>query len=132
MSVSDPIADFLNHLKTASQVKKPFIVTPYSRMKEEIAKILTKEGFVEYYSIVDEGVKKKIMVHLRYGDNGIPAITGVKKVSRPGTFFYVKKEEIPRVKSGFGIAIISTSQGLKTDKECRKLGIGGKVICYIW
>ncbi|MCD6521469.1 30S ribosomal protein S8 [Candidatus Calescamantes bacterium] len=132
MSVSDPIADFLNHLKTSSMVKKPFIITQHSKLKEEIAKILQREGFIEYYSIIEEGPKKKLHIHLKYGENGVPAITGVKKVSRPGAFIYVKRDEIPRVKSGYGIAIISTSKGLKTDEECRKEGIGGKVICYIW
>jgi len=132
MSISDPIADFLNHLKTNALVRKPFIVTPYSRLKEEILKILQRENFIEYFSVVEEGKKKQLMVKLKYGEDGTSALTGVKKISRPGTFVFVKKDKVPKVMQGYGIAIISTSKGLKTDEECRKEGLGGKVLCYIW
>ncbi|NOZ63342.1 MAG: 30S ribosomal protein S8 [Caldiserica bacterium] len=132
MSVSDPIADFLNHLKTTYLVHKSFILTSYSRLKEEILKILQREGFIEYYSVVEEGGRKQLMVKLRYGEDGTSALTGVKKVSKPGTFVFVKKDKVPKVMQGYGIAIISTSKGLKTDEECRKEGLGGKVVCYVW
>ncbi|MCD6218874.1 30S ribosomal protein S8 [Candidatus Calescamantes bacterium] len=132
MSISDPIADLLNHLKTNALVRKPFIVTSYSRLKEEILKILQRENFIEYFSVVEEGKKKQLMVKLKYGEDGTSALTGVKKISRPGTFVFVKKDKVPKVMQGYGIAIISTSKGLKTDEECRKEGLGGKVLCYIW
>ncbi len=132
MSVSDPIADFLNHLKISSIAKKSFILVQFSKFKEEILKILHREGFIEHYSVVEEGRKKKLMINLRYGEDGTPIIGGVKKVSKPSISYFVKKDKIPKVMEKYGVAIISTSHGLKTDEECRKEGIGGKVICYIW
>ncbi len=133
MGVTDPVADFLNHLLNSSKVRKPFALTPYSTFKEEICKILKREGFIQDFSVIQEDKdKRKILVTLRYGEDKTPAITGFKKVSRPGLLVFVKKHRIPRVLNGYGIAIISTSKGLLTDEECRKMGVGGQVICYIW
>ncbi|RLD18177.1 MAG: 30S ribosomal protein S8 [Caldiserica bacterium] len=128
---SDPIADFLIRLKNASMVKKEVVEVPASRMKEDILKILQREGFIKEYSKIEDGRQGILKVYLKYKD-GMPTLRGVKRVSKPGRRIYVKKDEIPKVLRGTGIAIISTSKGIMTDEEARKNMIGGEVICYVW
>ncbi|RLD15541.1 MAG: 30S ribosomal protein S8 [Caldiserica bacterium] len=128
---SDVIADFLIRIKNASMVRKEVVEVPCSKMKEEILKILQREGFIKEYSKIEDGRQGILRIYLKYKD-GMPTLRGVKRVSKPGRRIYVKKDEIPKVLKGTGIAIISTSKGIMTDDEARKNMIGGEVICYVW
>ena len=127
----DPISDMLTSIKNAQAVRHPMVDTPFSNLKYEIAKILEKNGFIEKVEKKGKKTKKIIEITLKY-DNKIPAISGLKRISKPGQTIYLGHRKIKRVKGGYGIAIISTSKGLMTDKEARKQKIGGEVICEIW
>jgi len=129
--VTDPIADMLTRIRNALMARKEEVRIPASRIKKEIARILKEEGFIEDYHIEEKGPQGEIVLKLKYY-NGESVIRGLKRVSRPGRRIYVSKEELPKVLGGLGIAIISTSRGIMTDKECRKLGVGGEYICEIW
>lgn len=129
--MTDPIADMLTRIRNANALHYESVSMPSSRMKAQIAKILKEEGFIVEYKVEGE-VKKNLTVSLKYGDGGIRVISGLKKISKPGLRVNVSKEKLPRVLKGLGIAIISTSQGLMTDKKARSLGIGGEVIAYVW
>lgn len=129
--VTDPIADMLTRIRNANQQHHDEVAIPCSKVKEEIAKILKDEGFVSGYKIDGEGVHKNIVITLKYKGND-RVITGLKRVSKPGLRQYVKVTEIPKVLNGLGIVILSTSQGLMTDKEARAKNIGGEVLAYIW
>ena len=107
-------------------------VTPSSKVKVEIAKILKSEGYIENYAVEGEGIEKKIVVTLKYGANDAKVITGIKRISKPGLRVYAKGDNVPKVLNGLGIAIISTSNGMMTDKEARKQHVGGEVIAYVW
>jgi len=131
MPVTDPVADFLTRVRNAAKAKKRFVDIPASNMKKGIAEILKESKFIRDYNIIEDNKQNVIRVHLKYVD-GKPSITGLKKISTPGLRRYVDKDNIPRVLNGLGIAIISTSQGLVTDKQARKAAIGGEVICHIW
>ena len=131
MPVTDPVADFLTRVRNAAKAKKRFVDIPASNMKKGIAEILKESKFIRDYNIIEDNKQNVIRVHLKYVD-GKPSITGLKKISTPGLRRYVDKDNIPRVLHGLGIAIISTSQGLVTDKQARKAAIGGEVICHIW
>ena len=130
--LTDPIADMLIRIKNAITVKNDKVDIPASRMKIEIAKILKEEGFIKSYKIIKDKKQGVVRINLKYTPDGDPAITDLKRVSKPGRRVYVGKEEIPRVLGGLGIAILTTSSGILTDKECRQRGIGGEVICYVW
>jgi len=130
--MTDPIADLLVRLKNASNAKHEKVDIPASRLKEEILKILKREGFIRNYKYIDDRRQGILRVYLRYGPNKEPLLLGTKRVSKPGCRVYVDKNRIPRVYGGYGIAIISTSQGVLTDKECRERKIGGEVLCYVW
>ncbi len=130
--VNDPIADMLIRIKNAVMRRKEEVNIPYSKLKERIAQILKQEGFITDYKVEGEGVKKEIIVIPKYDEEGNPILTDVKRVSKPGRRIYVKKDEIPWVKNGMGIAIISTSKGVVTDREARRLKIGGEVLCEVW
>ena len=133
MSMSDPIADMLTRIRNANAAKHDTVDVPVSKMKKAIADILLNEGYIAKYTIVGDGVQKNLHITLKYGaDKNEKIITGLKKISKPGLRIYVNKDEVPRVLGGLGIAIISTSNGLITDKEARKLGVGGEVVCYVW
>jgi small subunit ribosomal protein S8 len=127
----DPISDMLTAIKNAQAVKKETVEVPFSNLKFEIAKILEKNGFVE--KVGKKGVKKKkvIEIKLKY-ENGLPAISGLKRISKPGQRIYLPVKKIRKVKGGYGIAIISTSKGVMTDKEARKLKVGGEILCEVW
>ena len=130
--MTDPIADMLTRIRNANQNRAKTVSMPSSKMKEEIAKILKNEGFVEEFSIEENDVQNTLTLTLKYGQKKERVITGLKRVSKPGLRVYSKAEELPRVLNGLGIAIISTPQGVMTDKEARKANVGGEVIAYIW
>lgn len=130
--MTDPIADMLTRIRNAHQARKVKVEMPSSRMRVGIARILKKEAFIKDYKIVESDKKPMLTVHLRYGPQKKKIITGLKKVSRPGLRVYKKKENIPHVLRGLGIAILSTPQGILTDEEARQANVGGEILCYIW
>ena len=131
--MTDPIADMLTRIRNANTAKHDTVDIPSSKMKLSIAKILLDEGYITKYDIIEDGNFKTIRITLKYGaDKNEKIITGLKRISKPGLRIYAGKEDLPRVLGGLGIAIISTNQGVITDKAARKLGIGGEVLCYIW
>ena len=130
--VTDPIADMLTRIRNANQMRDKEVEVPASNLKIEIAKILKEEGFVNDYKIKKNNVQNIIVINLKYTENKVRVITGLKKISKPGLRVYAKKEEIPTVLNGLGIAIISTSKGLMVDREARKQNLGGEVLAYIW
>lgn len=131
MSVTDPISDFLLRIRNASKAKKLRVEIPASKMKQGLAEILKKENFIHDYSIVEDNKQNVIKIQLKYRD-GSAAISGLKRISKPGLRIYKDSTKLPRVYNGLGTAVISTSKGLLTDKEARDLAVGGEVICYIW
>jgi small subunit ribosomal protein S8 len=131
MSVTDPISDFLLRIRNASKAKKLRVEIPASKMKVGLAEILKKESFIHDYSIVEDNKQNIIKIQLKYRD-GSSAITGMKRISKPGLRIYKDATQLPRVLNGLGTAVISTSKGLMTDKEARSQSAGGEVICYIW
>ena len=130
--MTDPIADMLTRIRNANQNRAKTVSMPSSKMKEEIARILKNEGFVEEFSIEENDVQNTLTLTLKYGQKKERVITGLKRVSKPGLRVYSKAEELPRVLNGLGIAIISTPKGIMTDKDARKENVGGEVIAYIW
>jgi len=129
--MTDPIADMLTRIRNAQAVSKPEVFIPFSKIKYQIIKILEKEGFVEKVERKGRGVRKKIKIVLKYKDK-IPAIIGLRKVSKPGQRIYLPVKKIKPVRGGFGIAIVSTPRDLMTDREARKKRLGGEIICEIW
>ena len=130
---SDPIADMLTRIRNANTAKHDTVDVPSSKMKVAIADILVNEGFIEKYDIVEDGNFKTIRITLKYGaDKNEKVITGIKRISKPGLRVYAGKDELPVVLGGLGIAILSTNQGIITDKEARKLQVGGEVIAFVW
>ncbi len=133
MTMSDPIADMLTRIRNANTAKHDTVDIPSSKMKVAIADILVKEGYIEKYTLVEDGSFKTIRVTLKYGaDKNEKIITGLKRISKPGLRVYANAEELPKVLGGLGIAIISTNQGVLTDKEARKRNVGGEVLAFVW
>ncbi|MBQ1220742.1 MAG: 30S ribosomal protein S8 [Peptococcaceae bacterium] len=132
MVMTDPIADFLTRIRNANMVMHEKVEIPASKTKIALAEILKNEGFIKDYEQIEDGKQGIIRVYLKYGPNREKVISGLKRISKPGLKVYCKKDEIPKVLGGLGIAIISTSKGIMTDKEARKHGLGGEVICYVW
>ena len=133
MNMTDPIADMLTRIRNGVQARMETVdIVPVSKVKMEIARILKAEGYIENYSFSGEGVDRKMTVTLKYASDKRSAITGLKRISKPGLRVYAKGENVPKVLNGLGIAIVSTSEGMMTDKEARKKHIGGEVIAYIW
>ena len=133
MSMSDPIADMLTRIRNANTAKHDVVDVPASKMKIAIADILVNEGYIAKYDLVEEGSYKTIRITLKYGaDKNEKIISGLKRISKPGLRVYVKKEELPRVLGGLGSAILSTNQGVITDKQARKLQVGGEVLAFVW
>ncbi len=130
--MTDPIADFLTRIRNANSVYHEKVEAPASRMKRAIADILKEEGFIRDYEYIEDGKQGILRVYLKYGPNKKRVITGIKRISKPGLRVYARKDAVPKVLGGLGIAIISTSHGIMTDKKARKLGLGGEVICYVW
>jgi small subunit ribosomal protein S8 len=130
--LTDPIADMLTRIRNAVKARHESVEMPSSKLKVEIAKILKREGYIEDYEVVAANPQDILRIQLRYTADKRGVIHGLRRISKPGLRVYVKKDEIPKVLGGLGIAIISTSRGLMTDKEARKAGLGGEVICYVW
>ena len=132
MNTTDPIADMLTRIRNANSAKHKTVDVPSSKMKTAIAEILFKEGYIKSFEIISDENQGIIRITLKYDEKGTRVIDGIKRISKPGLRVYANKEELPKVLNGLGTAIISTSQGLKTDKEAREAGIGGEVLVYIW
>ncbi len=131
MSMTDPIADMLTRIRNGYQARHEKVEMPWSRIKEEIARILQEEGYINGYKVHREGAKAVLRVRLRYVDKG-PVLRGIERVSKPGRRIYSGHRELPKVRNGFGIAIISTSKGLLTDEAARRERVGGEVLCAVW
>lgn len=132
MVMSDPIADMLTRIRNANVVRHETVEIPASKIKREIAEILKKEGFIRDAEYIDDSKQGIIRLFLKYGPNQERVITGLKRISKPGLRVYAKSQEVPRVLGGLGIAILSTSQGVMSDKDARQSKSGGEVICYVW
>lgn len=132
MVMTDPIADMLTRIRNANQMKHKTVEFPASKLKSEILKVLKQEGYIVDYKSLSEGVQGKLTVQLKYLDNEERVIRGLKKISKPGLRVYAKTDDLPKVLNGLGIAIISTSQGLMTDRAARKAKVGGEVLAYVW
>ena len=133
MTMSDPIADMLTRIRNANTAKHDTVDVPSSKTKLAIADILVKEGFIKKYDVVEDGNFKTIRITLKYGkDKNEKIISGIKRISKPGLRIYANKEDMPKVLGGLGVAIISTNQGVITDKQARELGVGGEVLAFVW
>lgn len=132
MQITDPIADMLTRIRNANNSRHKTVDIPASNMKKAIAEILLKEGYIKDVEIIEDGIQGIIRITLKYAENKQKVLSGLKRVSKPGLRIYASKEELPRVLKGLGIAIISTSKGVMTDKEARKLNVGGEVLAFIW
>lgn len=130
--VTDTIADMLTRLRNANAARHDHVVVPSSRLKVEIARILKAEGFIADFQVIDRAPQPQLRLQLRYGPRREQVLTGVRRVSRPGLRVYARRAQVPSVRRGLGIAILSTSQGVMTDREARRRGVGGEVICYVW
>jgi small subunit ribosomal protein S8 len=135
MTMTDPIADMLTRLRNANQAYHDRVTMPYSKIKANIAEVLKSEGYVAAWTVQDpeaDAVGKTLIVELKYGPNRERSLAGIRRVSKPGLRVYAKAAELPRVLGGLGVAVISTSQGLLTDRQARKRGVGGEVLAYVW
>ncbi len=133
MTMSDPIADMLTRIRNANTAKHDTVDVPASKMKLAIADILLEEGYIKKYDIIEDGSFKTIHITLKYGaDKNVKIISGIKRISKPGLRVYAGKEDMPKVLGGLGVAIISTNQGVITDKKARELGVGGEVLAFVW
>ena len=132
MAMTDPIADMLTRIRNANSVNHEKVDIPGSKIKTAIAEVLKQEGFIKDFSFTEDNKQGILTVFLKYGQNREKVITGIQRISRPGLRQYAKKKELPRVLGGLGIAIISTSKGIMSDKYARKAGLGGEVIAYVW
>ncbi len=130
--ITDPIADMLTRVRNANIAKHDHVDVPASRLKLEIAKILKVEGFIAEFHRIERGPQGVLRITLRYGPRKEQVLSGLRRVSRPGLRMYAQREEIPRVRGGLGVAILTTSRGVMTDRQARKIGVGGEVICYVW
>lgn len=132
MTMTDPIADMLTRIRNANTVGHETVEIPASKMKISIAEILKEEGYINGFDVIEDNKQGIIKVNMKYGANNEKVINGIKKISKPGLKVYAKANEVPKVLGGLGIAIISTSKGVVSDREARNLGVGGEVICYVW
>lgn len=132
MTMTDPIADMLTRIRNANMVGHTTVDVPASKIKKSIAGILTDEGYIRGYDVIEDNKQGTIRIQMKYGVGKEKVISGIRKISKPGLKVYAQAEDVPRVLGGLGIAIISTSKGVISDKEARRLGVGGEVICYVW
>lgn len=132
MSMTDPIADLLTRIRNGAHARKDVVDVPYSRVKEQIVRVMTHEGYLAGYSTAEEGPHRTLRVELKYDAKHAPVITGIKRVSRPSLRVYVGSDEIPQVRRGLGVNIVSTPAGILSDREARKKGVGGEVMCSVW
>lgn len=130
--MTDPIADMLTRIRNGNAAKHASVEIPASNIKKDIAQILMDEGYIKGYNVTEDNKQGVITVDLKYGAGDESVISGIRRISKPGLRVYVNRDEVPRVLGGLGVAIISTSQGLMTDRAARKAGIGGEVVCYVW
>lgn len=132
MGMTDPIADMLTRIRNGAKAEKKWVDIPASKLKRELARILADEHFIEKFHYIDNLKQGEIRVFLKYDENDRPIIKGIRRVSRPGLRKYSQSSTLPRVFNGLGIAVISTSRGVMTDRDARKMGVGGEVLCYVW
>jgi len=132
MSMTDPIADMLTRIRNACQAKHKRVDIPASNLKREIARVLAECRFIDNFAFVDDGNQGKLRLFLRYGESSVSLIQGLQRISKPGLRQYASKDEIPRVLRGLGVSIVSTSRGVMTDREARKTGVGGEILCNVW
>ena len=132
MVINDPIADMLTRIRNAQIARHDTVSMPASNMKKNIAKLMQNEGFIKSYEVIDDGLQGEIKITLKYLEKKQPVIVGLKRISKPGLRVYASCEDLPKVLGGLGVAIISTSKGVMTDKAARKENLGGEVLCYIW
>ncbi len=132
MTVTDPIADMLTRIRNGLAVRKRYVTMPSSKLKLELVRVLKEEGYIDHYDVTKDRPQPRLRVHLKYTEDREPLISGLERVSKPGCRVYAKKENIPLVLSGMGIAVLSTSRGVMTGKKAHRLGLGGEVLCYIW
>jgi len=132
MSMTDPIADYLTRIRNALKARHTKVDVPYSKLKEEITKILLEYRYIQNYLNIDDGKQGMIRIYLKYDEDEKSVISSIKRISKPGLRKYVNANEIPRVLNNLGIAVLSTSKGVVTDREARQFGVGGEVLCYIW
>jgi small subunit ribosomal protein S8 len=132
MSVTDPVADLLTRIRNANSANHDAVEAPASKLNMEVVRILQSEGFIKGYEMVKDAKFPTVKIHLKYGQRKDKVITNLKRVSKPGLRVYSKRADVPRVLRGLGIAVISTSKGVMTDRDARRLGIGGEVLCYVW
>ncbi len=130
--MTDPIADMLTRIRNGNNAKHKSVEVPASRMKKELAQILLDEGYIRGYNVTEDNKQGMITINLKYDANDEKIISGIKRISKPGLRVYVRKNEVPKVLGGLGIAILSTPKGVITDKVARKEGVGGEVLCYVW
>jgi len=132
MVMTDPVADFLTRIRNGNMVYHNIVEAPASKMKKAIAEILKQEGYIKDYEYIEDGKQGILRIYMKYGPDKERVITGIKRISKPGLRVYAKKDSIPKVLGGLGIAVISTSKGIMTDKQARSQGVGGEVLCYVW
>ncbi|WP_261806495.1 30S ribosomal protein S8 [Lapidilactobacillus luobeiensis] len=132
MVMTDPIADYLTRIRNANMVRHESLEVPASKIKKDMSEILKREGFIRDYEVIEDGKQGIIRITLKYGQNHQRVISGLKRISKPGLRSYVKADDVPKVLNGLGIAIISTSEGVITDKEARAKNVGGEVLAYVW
>jgi len=130
--MTDPVADMLTHIRNASRALHPTTTMPSSKLKEEIARILVSEGYLDGYDVRPEGSKKSLEITLRYGPGRAPVISGLRRISKPGARVYVGAGELPRTRGGLGVVLVSTSKGLLPDREARRRRLGGEILCEVW
>lgn len=132
MNVNDPIADMLTRIRNALAMRHRYVLIPTSKIKVELARVLAEEGYIEGFDLTKDRPQAMIRVWLKYTEEREPVVTGLRRISKPGRRVYTGKADIPWVLSGMGIAVLSTSKGIFTDRQARRLGIGGEVLCYVW
>ena len=132
MTMTDPIADFLTRVRNAARASKDRCDVPASKLKLELSKILQEEGFIRTFKVIEEGPERTIRLYLRYSSDGEPAIHGIDRISRPGRRVYRRVDDVPKVRGGIGVAVLSTSKGLMTDAKAREARLGGEVMCQVW
>lgn len=130
--MTDPIADMLTRVRNASNAKHESVDVPSSNIKKEMTKILLNEGYIKSFDVIDDGKQGLIRIQLKYGQDNEKVISGIRRISKPGLKVYCKAQEVPKVLGGLGIAILSTSKGILTDRKAREEGVGGEVLCYVW
>jgi small subunit ribosomal protein S8 len=132
MTMTDPVADFLTRVRNAARASKDRCDVPASKLKLELSKILQEEGFIRTFKVIEEGPERTIRLYLRYSSDGEPAIHGIDRISRPGRRVYRRVDDVPKVRGGIGVAVLSTSKGLMTDAKAREARLGGEVMCQVW